>query len=89
MHPEVLAEKIKNRTAKICIVGLGYAGLPTAVAFAEKGFEVLGADTDERKVEMIRRGESPIRDLILDRRLQELKNKLQFILRRFIATLTR
>jgi len=77
LHPEVLAEKISNKTAKICIVGLGYAGLPTAVAFAEKGFEVLGADIDERKVEMINRGESPIRDLILDRRLQELKNKLQ------------
>lgn len=77
LHHEVLAEKIRNRTAKICIVGLGYAGLPTAVAFAEKGFEVFGADVDERKVEMIGRGESPIRDLILDSRIKELGDRLQ------------
>ncbi|UCD93274.1 MAG: nucleotide sugar dehydrogenase [Methanobacteriota archaeon] len=77
LHPETLTDKIRNKTARICIVGLGYAGLPTAVAFAEKGFDVLGADIDEDKVEMINRGESPIRDLILDNRLIELEKSIQ------------
>ena len=38
MYNEIL-DKIKTRKAKICIVGLGYVGLPTAIFFAEKGFE--------------------------------------------------
>lgn len=77
MHPETLTKKIEDKTAKICIVGLGYAGLPTAVAFAEKGFEVLGADVDSKKVEMINQGKSPLRDMILDKRLSELGEGLQ------------
>ena len=77
LHPENLKRKIEDKTAKICIVGLGYAGLPTAVAFCEKGFEVVGADVDARKVEMINQGNSPIRDLILDERLEKLEGKLE------------
>jgi nucleotide sugar dehydrogenase len=77
LHPETLTKKIEDKTAKICIVGLGYAGLPTAVAFAEKGFEVLGADVDAQKVEMINQGKSPLRDMILDKRLAELGDALQ------------
>jgi nucleotide sugar dehydrogenase len=72
-----LKRKVEDLTAKICIVGLGYAGLPTAVAFCEKGFDVVGADVDQQKVEMINQGRSPIRDLILDERLGELEGKLK------------
>jgi len=39
---------------KIGIVGLGYVGLPLAVAFAEAGDEVVGLDTDSRKIEALR-----------------------------------
>ena len=39
-------------------MGLGYVGLPLAVAFAERGHEVVGVDTDERRVEELRRGDS-------------------------------
>ncbi len=77
MHPENLRRKIEDRSARICIVGLGYAGLPTAVAFCEQGFEVIGADVDQSKVDAIKRGESPLRDLILDQRLKGLEGKLQ------------
>ena len=41
---------------KIGIVGLGYVGLPLAVAFAEAGHEVVGLDTDQRKVDGVERG---------------------------------
>jgi len=58
-----LLSKITTRDALIGIVGLGYVGLPLAIAFADKGFAVLGFDVDERKVDAIGRGESYIKHL--------------------------
>ncbi len=49
--------------SKIGIVGLGYVGLPLAVAFAEAGQEVVGLDSDRRKVEGIREGRSHVEDV--------------------------
>jgi UDP-N-acetyl-D-glucosamine dehydrogenase len=51
---------------KVGIIGLGYVGLPLAVAFAEAGNEVVGLDTDARKVESLNRGESYIEDVPVD-----------------------
>ena len=48
---------------KIGIVGLGYVGLPLAVAFAESGHEVVGLDADSRKVEALNAGNSYIEDI--------------------------
>src|SRR6188768_240138 len=48
---------------KIGIIGLGYVGLPLAVAFAESGHEVVALDADTRKVESLERGESYIEDI--------------------------
>ncbi|HEX5376844.1 MAG TPA: nucleotide sugar dehydrogenase [Solirubrobacterales bacterium] len=48
---------------KIGIVGLGYVGLPLAVAFAEAGDEVVGLDTDARKVESLNAGRSHVEDI--------------------------
>jgi UDP-N-acetyl-D-glucosamine dehydrogenase len=48
---------------KIGIVGLGYVGLPLAVAFAEAGHEVVGLDVDSRKVEGLNKGRSHIEDI--------------------------
>jgi UDP-N-acetyl-D-glucosamine dehydrogenase len=45
------------------IVGLGYVGLPIAVAFAEAGREVIGLDTDQAKIDAINRAESYIEDI--------------------------
>jgi len=58
-----LLSKITTRDATIGVVGLGYVGLPLAIAFADKGFAVLGFDVDERKVDAIGRGESYIKHL--------------------------
>ncbi len=48
-----LLAKIKNRSACVAIIGLGYVGLPLAVAFAEAGFPVIGIDVDASKVDAI------------------------------------
>ncbi len=53
----------------LCVVGLGYIGLPTAVLFAQAGLKVLGVDVDPRKLEMLRRGECPIHEEGLPERL--------------------
>ena len=57
---ETLRAKIKAREARIGVIGLGYVGLPLALAFAEKGFTVLGFDTDQSKVSKLECGESYI-----------------------------
>jgi UDP-N-acetyl-D-glucosamine dehydrogenase len=58
-----LKEKVDSRIAVVAVIGLGYVGLPLATAFAKAGFRVVGVDTDVRKIEAIRRGESYILDV--------------------------
>ena len=58
-----LLSKIEDRSAHVCVIGLGYVGLPLAVAFAEAGFRVTGFDVDSSKVEAIRAGRSYIPDI--------------------------
>jgi UDP-N-acetyl-D-glucosamine dehydrogenase len=58
-----LLKKIRNKTAKIAVIGIGYVGLPLAIEFAKEGFDVTGIDTDTRKVEAINNGSSYIRDV--------------------------
>ena len=48
---------------KVGVVGLGYVGLPLAVAFAEEGHDVVGLEADPRKVDSLARGESYIEDV--------------------------
>jgi UDP-N-acetyl-D-glucosamine dehydrogenase len=60
---ELLTKKLKDKNAKIAILGLGYVGLPLAVVFAEAGFNVTGIDPDKRKIEAIVKGESYIPDV--------------------------
>ncbi|MEO8091158.1 MAG: nucleotide sugar dehydrogenase [bacterium] len=52
---------------KVGIIGLGYVGLPLAVAFAESGADVIGVDADSRKVERLRRSESEVEDISSER----------------------
>jgi UDP-N-acetyl-D-mannosaminuronic acid dehydrogenase len=51
---------MKPGVDRVCVVGLGYIGLPTAAAFATQGLEVVGVDTNPRVVDAVNRGESPI-----------------------------
>ena len=51
---------------RVCVLGLGYIGLPTASFLATKGYEVLGVDVEPRVVETINRAEIHIREPDLD-----------------------
>jgi UDP-N-acetyl-D-glucosamine dehydrogenase len=59
----LLQDKIAKRTLRVAVIGLGYVGLPLAIAFAEAGFHVTGIDVDEQKIERASRGESYIPDI--------------------------
>jgi len=59
----VLMDRLKNREAVISVLGLGYVGLPLAVVFAEAGFQVIGIDPIQSKVDAINRGESYVMDV--------------------------
>jgi UDP-N-acetyl-D-glucosamine dehydrogenase len=69
-----LLQRLRDRTAKIGIVGLGYVGLPLAVEFAEAGFTVIGVDVTREKVDLLNRGESYIPDIPTDRLQPLVKN---------------
>src|SRR5262245_6923316 len=62
-HEAQLAEKIQSRKARVGVVGLGYVGLPLAVEFASVGFEVIGIDVQQSKVDQLNAGESYIQDI--------------------------
>ena len=58
-----LKKKISSKKAKIAVIGLGYVGLPIAVAFAEKGFKVFGIDTNAQRVDRVKNLKSYITDI--------------------------
>jgi UDP-N-acetyl-D-glucosamine dehydrogenase len=58
-----LAGRIRDNTAVVGICGLGYVGLPLARAVAQRGFRVVGFDTDPLKVERLNAGRSYIRHI--------------------------
>ena len=62
-----LEQRILTRSAQVAIKGVGYVGLPLAVAFAEAGFPVVGVDIDEEKVKAINTGHSYIGDVPSER----------------------
>lgn len=64
---------------KICIIGLGYIGLPTACLLANEGFKVLGVDINHSAVEKINLGISPIQEPMLDENLFKAQEKKNFI----------
>jgi UDP-N-acetyl-D-glucosamine dehydrogenase len=57
------------------IIGLGYVGLPLAVAFAQEGCEVVAVDVDARKIEAIEAGDSYIED-VPSELLQEVQDRI-------------
>ncbi len=58
-----LRSRIESREARVGVIGLGYVGLPLALAFAARRFSVLGFDVDAEKVAALEAGESYIRHL--------------------------
>jgi UDP-N-acetyl-D-glucosamine dehydrogenase len=60
-------KQFNSRTAQVGIIGLGYAGLPLAFAFAEAGFTTYGFDIDANKIQALTRGKSYIGHLPAER----------------------
>lgn len=58
-----LERKIEEKEARVCVMGLGYVGLPLAVEFARIGFTVTGLDVNEERVAAINAGQSYIQDV--------------------------
>jgi len=58
-----LLTKVKERTARVGVIGQGYVGLPLALVFCEAGFQVTGLDLDPVKVAALGRGDSYIKHI--------------------------
>ncbi len=71
-----LVEKINDKSAKIGVIGLGYVGLPLAVEFTNAGYEVVGIDIDQKKVNSINFGKNYIKDVRDDILKNAVKKKL-------------
>lgn len=59
----MLYEKLLNKEEKLSIVGLGYVGMPIAVAFASKGIDVIGFDLNKEKIELYKKGIDPTKEV--------------------------
>ena len=58
-----LYERIINKQEKLSLVGLGYVGMPIAVAFARKGLNVIGFDLNKNKIDLYNRGIDPTHEV--------------------------
>lgn len=58
-----LYEKIKNKEENLALVGLGYVGMPIALAFAKKGVNVIGFDLNKAKIELYKSGFDPTKEV--------------------------
>ena len=68
----MLNKLLKNKE-KICLIGMGYVGLPLAVAFAEKDIDVIGFDLNKEKIEIYKKGIDPTHE-VGNERLTKIKN---------------
>lgn len=73
---EILLRRAKNKELTITILGMGYIGLPTAIAFAKAGFSVRGFDVNKKVIEILKSGKIHIVEPSLQEAFEEaLKSK--------------
>ena len=58
-----LFEKLVNREEKLSLIGLGYVGMPIAIAFAQKNIDVIGFDLNKQKIELYKSGIDPTNEV--------------------------
>ncbi len=58
-----LYNKLRKNEEKLSLVGLGYVGMPIAVAFAKKGINVIGYDLNKEKIELYKSGVDPTKEV--------------------------
>lgn len=63
-YSSILQEKIQNKTALIGIIGLGYVGLPLAVVLAKAGYQVVGLDIQQKRVDWVNQGINYMGDVL-------------------------
>lgn len=61
---EIMLKKIKDKSMRVGVVGLGYVGLPLAVEKAKAGFRTIGFDVQKEKIEMVNQGHNYIGDVV-------------------------
>lgn len=61
---ELLLNRIKDKTAVVAVIGLGYVGLPLAVEKAKAGYKTIGFDVQQEKIDMVNRGKNYIGDVV-------------------------
>lgn len=71
----ILESRIKNRKARIGVIGMGYVGLPLVKIFLDKGFDVLGFDVDKKKVKMLNQGKTYIKHVTTEELKASLREK--------------
>ena len=59
----ILKKKISSKSLNVGIVGLGYVGLPLALAFAKQNVKIIGLDNDLKKIKTLKRGKSYIKTI--------------------------
>ncbi len=62
MPEEELNDNIQSENIQVCVIGIGRIGLPTALSFANSGFNTIGMDINENFVENINNGVFPLKD---------------------------
>ena len=60
--PDNVKQSLDSRTLKVCVVGIGRIGLPTALSFAKSGLETIGVDINETLVNNVNSGVFPLKD---------------------------
>lgn len=58
-----LYDRLKKKEEKLSLIGLGYVGMPIAVAFANKGIDVIGFDLNKAKIELYQNGVDPTNEV--------------------------
>lgn len=64
---------MQKEKSTVCVVGLGYVGLPLALRCVEKGYSVYGLDMDSKKIKSINRGKSPFEEKFLEKRISQFR----------------
>ena len=59
---KVVGDSLKHQNLRVCVVGIGRIGLPTALSFAKSGLTTIGVDINETLVEKINSGIFPLKD---------------------------
>jgi UDP-N-acetyl-D-glucosamine dehydrogenase len=72
-----LLEMIRDKSAVVGIIGLGYVGLPLAIHFGKQGYKVMGFDLDTRKIDRLLHGESYIKH-VPNKPIQDMIDRKQF-----------